>query len=157
MWLIACVWRTREGSDGADSGAPDVVVCAERGGTELVTWWPLQQSQWVSVWEEKLEWVPHFLKSHGNSDENSCQCVQSLKDVFFSAVSLLFLLFYFSSFLLSHNPLFLCLGDGNSKISSVYINNTHGLDDDDFYDRNLALFEVQNAIIIKLLSTKSTL
>uniref|UniRef100_A0A8C3AB37 Solute carrier family 12 member 6 n=1 Tax=Cyclopterus lumpus TaxID=8103 RepID=A0A8C3AB37_CYCLU len=32
-------------------------------------------------------------------------------------------------------------GDGNSKISSVYINNSHGLDDDDFYDRNLALFE----------------
>nr|XP_046237301.1 solute carrier family 12 member 6-like isoform X6 [Scatophagus argus] len=32
-------------------------------------------------------------------------------------------------------------GDGNSKISSVYINNTHGVDDDDFYDRNLALFE----------------
>ncbi|KAK9524958.1 hypothetical protein VZT92_017314 [Zoarces viviparus] len=32
-------------------------------------------------------------------------------------------------------------GDGNSKISSVYINNTHGGDDDDFYDRNLALFE----------------
>ncbi|XP_038587287.1 solute carrier family 12 member 6-like isoform X1 [Micropterus salmoides] len=32
-------------------------------------------------------------------------------------------------------------GDGNSKISSVYINNTHGMDDDDFYDRNLALFE----------------
>ncbi|KAM4612103.1 solute carrier family 12 member 6 [Polymixia lowei] len=32
-------------------------------------------------------------------------------------------------------------GDGNSKISSVYINNAHGLDDDDFYDRNLALFE----------------
>uniref|UniRef100_A0A8D0CNB6 Solute carrier family 12 member 6 n=1 Tax=Sander lucioperca TaxID=283035 RepID=A0A8D0CNB6_SANLU len=31
--------------------------------------------------------------------------------------------------------------DGNSKISSVYINNTHGVDDDDFYDRNLALFE----------------
>uniref|UniRef100_A0A673BV63 Solute carrier family 12 member 6-like n=1 Tax=Sphaeramia orbicularis TaxID=375764 RepID=A0A673BV63_9TELE len=30
---------------------------------------------------------------------------------------------------------------GNSKISSVYINNTHGVDDDDFYDRNLALFE----------------
>uniref|UniRef100_A0A8C3G775 Solute carrier family 12 member 6 n=1 Tax=Cyclopterus lumpus TaxID=8103 RepID=A0A8C3G775_CYCLU len=34
-----------------------------------------------------------------------------------------------------------CPGDGNSKISSVYINNSHGLDDDDFYDRNLALFE----------------
>uniref|UniRef100_A0A4W6CH64 Solute carrier family 12 member 6 n=1 Tax=Lates calcarifer TaxID=8187 RepID=A0A4W6CH64_LATCA len=32
-------------------------------------------------------------------------------------------------------------GDGNSKISSVYINNSHGVDDDDFYDRNLALFE----------------
>uniref|UniRef100_A0A3B3Z889 Solute carrier family 12 member 6 n=1 Tax=Periophthalmus magnuspinnatus TaxID=409849 RepID=A0A3B3Z889_9GOBI len=32
-------------------------------------------------------------------------------------------------------------GDGNSKISNVYINNTHGMDDDDFYDRNLALFE----------------
>ncbi|XP_037335732.2 solute carrier family 12 member 6-like isoform X2 [Pungitius pungitius] len=32
-------------------------------------------------------------------------------------------------------------GDGNSKISSVYINNTHGGDDDDFYDKNLALFE----------------
>ncbi|XP_028261584.1 solute carrier family 12 member 6 [Parambassis ranga] len=32
-------------------------------------------------------------------------------------------------------------GDGNSKISSVYINNIHGMDDDDFYDRNLALFE----------------
>ncbi|KAM6909135.1 solute carrier family 12 member 6 isoform 3-T3 [Xenentodon cancila] len=32
-------------------------------------------------------------------------------------------------------------GDGNSKISSVYINNTHVVDDDDFYDRNLALFE----------------
>uniref|UniRef100_A0A3Q3J6B1 Solute carrier family 12 member 6 n=1 Tax=Monopterus albus TaxID=43700 RepID=A0A3Q3J6B1_MONAL len=28
-----------------------------------------------------------------------------------------------------------------SKISSVYINNSHGMDDDDFYDRNLALFE----------------
>uniref|UniRef100_G3Q524 Solute carrier family 12 member 6 n=1 Tax=Gasterosteus aculeatus aculeatus TaxID=481459 RepID=G3Q524_GASAC len=33
------------------------------------------------------------------------------------------------------------LSDGNSKISSVYINNTHGGDDDDFYDKNLALFE----------------
>ncbi|KAM9718246.1 solute carrier family 12 member 6 isoform 2-T3 [Menidia menidia] len=32
-------------------------------------------------------------------------------------------------------------GDGNSKMSSVYINNSHGMDDDDFYDRNLALFE----------------
>uniref|UniRef100_A0A8D3CGE4 Solute carrier family 12 member 6 n=1 Tax=Scophthalmus maximus TaxID=52904 RepID=A0A8D3CGE4_SCOMX len=32
-------------------------------------------------------------------------------------------------------------GDGNSKISSVYINNSHCLDDDDFYDKNLALFE----------------
>ncbi|XP_037117425.1 solute carrier family 12 member 6-like isoform X1 [Syngnathus acus] len=32
-------------------------------------------------------------------------------------------------------------GDGNSKLSSVYINNSHGADDDDFYDRNLALFE----------------
>ncbi|XP_051800096.1 solute carrier family 12 member 6-like isoform X1 [Acanthochromis polyacanthus] len=32
-------------------------------------------------------------------------------------------------------------GEGNSKISSVYINNAHGVDDDDFYDRNLALFE----------------
>ncbi|KAF6730632.1 Solute carrier family 12 member 6 [Oryzias melastigma] len=32
-------------------------------------------------------------------------------------------------------------GDGHSKISNVYINNTHGMDDDDFYDRNLALFE----------------
>ncbi|KAM6949417.1 solute carrier family 12 member 6 [Aplochiton taeniatus] len=32
-------------------------------------------------------------------------------------------------------------GDGNAKMSSVYINNSHGVDDDDFYDRNLALFE----------------
>ncbi|XP_077445497.1 solute carrier family 12 member 6 isoform X2 [Stigmatopora argus] len=33
-------------------------------------------------------------------------------------------------------------GDGNSKLSNVYINNSHGADDDDdFYDRNLALFE----------------
>ncbi|XP_061525662.1 solute carrier family 12 member 6-like isoform X4 [Phycodurus eques] len=32
-------------------------------------------------------------------------------------------------------------GDGNSKLSSVYINNSHGADDDDLYDRNLALFE----------------
>ncbi|XP_056156729.1 solute carrier family 12 member 6-like isoform X2 [Lampris incognitus] len=31
--------------------------------------------------------------------------------------------------------------EGNAKISSVYINNAHGVDDDDFYDRNLALFE----------------
>uniref|UniRef100_A0A8C4Z0S6 Solute carrier family 12 member 6 n=1 Tax=Gadus morhua TaxID=8049 RepID=A0A8C4Z0S6_GADMO len=31
--------------------------------------------------------------------------------------------------------------DGNSKMSSVYINNSHAVDDDDFYDRNLALFE----------------
>ncbi|TSY83953.1 Solute carrier family 12 member 6 [Bagarius yarrelli] len=31
--------------------------------------------------------------------------------------------------------------DGNSKISNVYINNSHTVDDDDFYDRNLALFE----------------
>ncbi|XP_063042388.1 solute carrier family 12 member 6-like isoform X2 [Engraulis encrasicolus] len=30
---------------------------------------------------------------------------------------------------------------GDGKISSVYINNSHGVDDDDFYDRNLALFE----------------
>lgn len=47
-------------------------------------------------------------------------------------------------FPLSFNSLSLslCPGDGNSKISSVYINNTHGVDDDDFYDRNLALFEV---------------
>uniref|UniRef100_A0A673W0N2 Solute carrier family 12 member 6 n=1 Tax=Salmo trutta TaxID=8032 RepID=A0A673W0N2_SALTR len=34
-----------------------------------------------------------------------------------------------------------CVGDGNSKMSNVYINNSHGVDDDDFYDRNLALFE----------------
>ncbi|KAI4893243.1 hypothetical protein NFI96_024940 [Prochilodus magdalenae] len=33
------------------------------------------------------------------------------------------------------------IGDGNAKISSVYINNSHAMDDDDFYDRNLALFE----------------
>ncbi|XP_066506585.1 solute carrier family 12 member 6-like [Hoplias malabaricus] len=32
-------------------------------------------------------------------------------------------------------------GDVNAKISSVYINNSHAVDDDDFYDRNLALFE----------------
>ncbi|KAG7462172.1 hypothetical protein MATL_G00199650 [Megalops atlanticus] len=32
-------------------------------------------------------------------------------------------------------------GDGHAKVSSVYINNSHGVDDDDFYDRNLALFE----------------
>ncbi|XP_014884706.1 solute carrier family 12 member 6 isoform X5 [Poecilia latipinna] len=32
-------------------------------------------------------------------------------------------------------------GEGNSKISSVYINNSHGMDDDEFFDRNLALFE----------------
>ncbi|CAL8326306.1 unnamed protein product [Lota lota] len=32
-------------------------------------------------------------------------------------------------------------GDGNSKVSSVYINSSHVADDDDFYDRNLALFE----------------
>ncbi|XP_062865097.1 solute carrier family 12 member 6-like [Trichomycterus rosablanca] len=32
-------------------------------------------------------------------------------------------------------------GEGNPKISSVYINNSHNTDDDDFYDRNLALFE----------------
>ncbi|XP_051945149.1 solute carrier family 12 member 6-like [Xyrauchen texanus] len=32
-------------------------------------------------------------------------------------------------------------GDGCAKLSSVYINNSHALDDDDFYDRNLALFE----------------
>ncbi|KAL0970050.1 hypothetical protein UPYG_G00236460 [Umbra pygmaea] len=31
--------------------------------------------------------------------------------------------------------------DGNAKMSSVYINNSHGVDDDDFYDKNLALFE----------------
>uniref|UniRef100_A0AAY4CSU9 Solute carrier family 12 member 6 n=1 Tax=Denticeps clupeoides TaxID=299321 RepID=A0AAY4CSU9_9TELE len=30
---------------------------------------------------------------------------------------------------------------GSPKISSVYINNSHAVDDDDFYDRNLALFE----------------
>uniref|UniRef100_A0A673I1H8 Solute carrier family 12 member 6-like n=1 Tax=Sinocyclocheilus rhinocerous TaxID=307959 RepID=A0A673I1H8_9TELE len=32
-------------------------------------------------------------------------------------------------------------GDGGVKLSSVYINNSHAIDDDDFYDRNLALFE----------------
>ncbi|XP_053475007.1 solute carrier family 12 member 6-like isoform X1 [Ictalurus furcatus] len=31
--------------------------------------------------------------------------------------------------------------DANSKLSNVYINNSHTIDDDDFYDRNLALFE----------------
>uniref|UniRef100_A0A673HXE4 Solute carrier family 12 member 6-like n=1 Tax=Sinocyclocheilus rhinocerous TaxID=307959 RepID=A0A673HXE4_9TELE len=31
--------------------------------------------------------------------------------------------------------------DGGVKLSSVYINNSHAIDDDDFYDRNLALFE----------------
>uniref|UniRef100_A0A8C7DK72 Solute carrier family 12 member 6 n=1 Tax=Oncorhynchus kisutch TaxID=8019 RepID=A0A8C7DK72_ONCKI len=56
-----------------------------------------------------------------------------------------------SSFSLSPflSPLFLplfvsvcvCVGDGNAKMSNVYINNSHGVDDDDFYDRNLALFE----------------
>uniref|UniRef100_A0A8C7Q023 Solute carrier family 12 member 6 n=1 Tax=Oncorhynchus mykiss TaxID=8022 RepID=A0A8C7Q023_ONCMY len=37
-----------------------------------------------------------------------------------------------------------CVGDGNAKMSNVYINNSHGVDDDDFYDRNLALFEVRS-------------
>uniref|UniRef100_A0A669D4T4 Solute carrier family 12 member 6 n=1 Tax=Oreochromis niloticus TaxID=8128 RepID=A0A669D4T4_ORENI len=32
-------------------------------------------------------------------------------------------------------------GEGNSKTSSVYINSNHQVDDDDFYDKNLALFE----------------
>ncbi|XP_059361739.1 solute carrier family 12 member 6-like isoform X1 [Carassius carassius] len=32
-------------------------------------------------------------------------------------------------------------GDGGVKLSSAYINNSHAIDDDDFYDRNLALFE----------------
>ncbi|KAJ8268729.1 hypothetical protein COCON_G00113360 [Conger conger] len=32
-------------------------------------------------------------------------------------------------------------GDARPKLSSAYINNSHGVDDDDFYDRNLALFE----------------
>ncbi|XP_067303728.1 solute carrier family 12 member 6-like [Pseudorasbora parva] len=31
-------------------------------------------------------------------------------------------------------------GDG-AKLSNVYINNSHSIDDDDFYDKNLALFE----------------
>ncbi|XP_048825771.1 solute carrier family 12 member 6-like isoform X1 [Brienomyrus brachyistius] len=31
--------------------------------------------------------------------------------------------------------------DGHGKLSNVYINNSHSVDDDDFYDRNLALFE----------------
>lgn len=30
---------------------------------------------------------------------------------------------------------------GDVKLSSTYINNSHSVDDDDFYDRNLALFE----------------
>ncbi|XP_058637373.1 solute carrier family 12 member 6-like isoform X3 [Onychostoma macrolepis] len=34
-----------------------------------------------------------------------------------------------------------CRGDSGVKLSSVYINNSNGIDDDDFYDRNLALFE----------------
>uniref|UniRef100_A0A668VY73 Solute carrier family 12 member 6 n=1 Tax=Oreochromis aureus TaxID=47969 RepID=A0A668VY73_OREAU len=33
------------------------------------------------------------------------------------------------------------LSEGNSKTSSVYINSNHQVDDDDFYDKNLALFE----------------
>ncbi|KAJ8261569.1 hypothetical protein GJAV_G00155830 [Gymnothorax javanicus] len=32
-------------------------------------------------------------------------------------------------------------GDARAKLTSAYINNSHGVDDDDFYDRNLALFE----------------
>ncbi|XP_066579027.1 solute carrier family 12 member 6 isoform X2 [Amia ocellicauda] len=32
-------------------------------------------------------------------------------------------------------------GDGHMKLSSVYMNNSHAIDDDDFFDRNLALFE----------------
>uniref|UniRef100_A0A3Q3DQT9 Amino acid permease/ SLC12A domain-containing protein n=1 Tax=Hippocampus comes TaxID=109280 RepID=A0A3Q3DQT9_HIPCM len=49
-----------------------------------------------------------------------------------------------ASFLLtvrSPLPCSVLAGHGNSKLSSVYINNSHGVDDDDFYDRNLALFE----------------
>ncbi|XP_027893660.1 solute carrier family 12 member 6 isoform X2 [Xiphophorus couchianus] len=33
------------------------------------------------------------------------------------------------------------IDQGDGKISSVYINNSHGMDDDEFFDRNLALFE----------------
>ncbi|XP_032439995.1 solute carrier family 12 member 6 isoform X2 [Xiphophorus hellerii] len=33
------------------------------------------------------------------------------------------------------------IDQGEGKISSVYINNSHGMDDDEFFDRNLALFE----------------
>uniref|UniRef100_A0A4W5MVB3 Solute carrier family 12 member 6 n=1 Tax=Hucho hucho TaxID=62062 RepID=A0A4W5MVB3_9TELE len=70
---------------------------------------------------------------------------------FFCHLSLLlpiFLSFFCLSFSLSVSvsvslslSLSLCVGDGNAKMSNVYINNSHGVDDDDFYDRNLALFE----------------
>ncbi len=46
---------------------------------------------------------------------------------------------------------FVCVfvsGDGGVKLSNVYINNSHAIDDDDFYDRNLALFEVCSVDII---------
>jgi len=46
-------------------------------------------------------------------------------------------------------------GDGGEKLSSVYINNSHAIDDDDFYDRNLALFEVCFMDIISNLSSFS--
>uniref|UniRef100_A0A3P8TGW5 Solute carrier family 12 member 6 n=1 Tax=Amphiprion percula TaxID=161767 RepID=A0A3P8TGW5_AMPPE len=65
--------------------------------------------------------------------------VTVMKDGFLQSQSFLLFSFCLSfSFMISF---VLYLGDGNSKISSVYINNTHGVDDDDFYDRNLALFE----------------
>ncbi len=46
-------------------------------------------------------------------------------------------------------------GDGDEKLSGVYINNSHAIDDDDFYDRNLALFEVCFMDIISNLSSFS--
>lgn len=41
---LAWLWRSREGSDVADSGAADAEVSADWGGTELATWWLFHQT-----------------------------------------------------------------------------------------------------------------
>jgi len=105
--------------------------------TALVLWENVRRKiiwrQVGSNWVTRMKWLPPEV-THASRQRSPRENRRDLSLCF----RLWIILSSSSLSLLSRR-----LGDGNSKISSVYINNSHGLDDDDFYDRNLALFEVR--------------
>lgn len=134
--LLAWVWRSREGEVMLLTQVLPMQRSAPAGGTE-----PATRGRCIKLclWGKQLKvdttepWWQQFIKKKKKASFVLSH-IRAASSFPFLSLCLWFLSLSF----------FYWLGEGNSKTSSVYINSNHQVDDDDFYDKNLALFEVQN-------------